>query len=711
MTRIKSLLAGVVASAIVAVVPATAQTVHVAGAGSSAQFLSAAIGADTLALSLPNVGVPTYSSNSSNCNTNGDTLASYHYSAKNQAYIVDVRSSNINPEEGNLWVVWTADCSDPTGATGVQDIWLDVSVDSTVGVRALHAQETSGAGAQVGIVAPPVGPANLIGANAIWPDNSGDIALPANVYNVIGTGITNTTAGSDVHVNVGLTDIRPEDALVATTRTLCNGNASLSCLGYRLIQGNANYGVSILSGQTGSTAKATPENFSLGGGDDPITGKAVPATTTIPIGAAPIVFGLNNNGAASYPTNLISGVRGNGSSGGPYLLANLFDGTTICDTTNPAFGFSGTPTFSINPILREPLSGTMNTTEFSLFRTTGNTSDSQEMGISGAGARSEAPTNPVNSTTGVCSAGGGYRSRAIGTGEVTAGIDSIAGGLGYFFWSFSNGGKFKGGANYNYLTIDGVDPLGGIGGAGQTFPYCPTGTATNCPASLWPNNISYPTLRNGTYGAWSIYRWVVYTSNTDPVGPAALAAAAQNAIDTTVADYVPFYTATGGIGGVSDGLSVYHSHFKDTVPLGSCSPVATCKSVTGVNGAATSANATNGGNTLGGGDEAGGDVGGVIEGPFGIAEAFSGTVTTSATHTNNKGYKVTWTAGQKFLANAAWEGQSITIDSVVYTIANVLPTTTTLYVTTSPGTATGQSYSATLPTALAKTPGTLNKKR
>ncbi len=715
MTRFKSLFAGVVASAIVAVVPASAQTVHVAGAGSSAQFLSAAIGADSLALGLSNVGVPTYSTSSSNCNTNGDTLAVYHYSSKNSGYVVDIRSSNINPELGNVWVVWTADCSDATGATGVADIWTDISVDSTVGVRSVLAQESNGAGAQLGLVTPPPSPGNLIGNSAIWPDNSNDVALPAAVYNVIGTGITNATAGSDVHINVGLTDIRPEDALVATTRTLCNGNASLSCLGYRLIQGNANYGVSIHSGQPTSTAIATPENFALGGGIDPITGETVPATTTIPIGAAPIVFGLNNGGAGAgnYPTNLISGVSGTGSASGPYLLANLFDGTTICDTTNPTFGFTGA-TFNINPILREPLSGTMNTTEFSLFRTTGNTSDSQEKGVSGAGSLSQAPLNPLNSTNGGCTAGGGYRSRAIGTGEVlgksgAGGIVGTVGGLGYFFWSFPNGQKFSGSANYNYLTLDGVDPIG-LGTANQTMPNCPVSPATSCPASLWAGNASYPNLRNGKYGAWSIYRWVVYTSNTDPVGPAALAAAAQNAVDTTVADYVPFYTATGGIGGVSDGLSVYHSHHSDTVPVGACG--SGCKTVVGVNGPATSANGTNGGNTLGGGTEAGGDEGGVIEGPFGINAAFSGTVTTSGTHTANKGYKVTWKTGQKFEALASWEGQTIVINSVSYTIANVLPTTTGLYVVTDPGNQTTPvAYSATLPTPAATAPGILNKKR
>lgn len=705
----RTLITAALMLAVSGVLPAFAQTVHVAGGGASSQFLTAGIGADTLALSLANVGVPTYSSNAANCNTNGDTLAVYHYSGKNAAYLVDSRSTNIPPTAGNAWVVWTADCSDATGSTGVQDIWLNVSVDGTTAIRALYAQQPNGtAGAQIGISTPPPSPANLITPSALWPDNAVDVALPANVYNVIGTGITNATVGSDVHVNVALSEERPEDALVITTRSLTNGTSTLSGLGYRLIQGNANYGSSILSGQAGSTASATPENFALSGGTDPVTGITVPATTVIPIGAAPVVFAYNNNGAGAgnYPTNLISGVKGTGAAGGPYLLANLFDGTTTCDTTNPAFGFTG-PTTNVNLVLREPLASAEATVEYSLFRTTGNTSDSQEKGISGSGALSEHPVNPVSGLT--CVGGGGSRSRAIGSSEEVTAIDTQANALGYFFYSFPNAAKFKGSPNYNYLTLDGVDPLGGIGGAGQTFPYCTSGSETNCPASLWPGNLSYPTLRNGTYGAWALYRWIVYASNTDPVGPAALATATENAVDTTVADYVPFYTATGGIGGVSDGLSVYHSHFTDTLPSGACGT--SCKSIVGKNGSATSANATNGGNTLGGETETGGDMGGVIEGPFGIDIAYSGTVTTTATLTKNKGYKVTWTAGQKFIADAAWEGQTITIAGNPYTIASVLPSTTTLYVTTSPGTATGQSYSATLPTALATGNGVLNKKR
>lgn len=706
MTRVKNLFAGLLLTASVALVPAAnaAPAVHVAGAGSSAQFLTAAIGADNLGLSLSGVGVPTFSANATNCSTAGQANAVYHYSAKNAAFVVDTRSTNINPEKGNLWVVWVAACSDPTGATGVTDIWTDISVDSTVGVRALHAQ-TSAPGAQLGVSTPPPAAGNLISgtsSSAIWPDNAFDIALPSSVYNTIGTGITNATAGSDVHINVGLTDIRPEDALFATTRSLNAGNATLTGLGYRLIASNSNFGKSIQSGQPGSTAAATPESFALGGGIDPITGVTVPATTTIPVGAAPIVFALNHGTAASFPTNVVSGVTpGKHVAGQVYPLAKLFDGTTQCDTTNAAFTPTGTTVQNVNPVLREPLSGTMNTTEFNLFRSFGNTTDSQEKGVSGVG--SGFPINPLNSSTGACSSGGGFRARAIGTGEVVNAIAGQTGAIGYFFYSFSNA-KGLTASSVNYLTLDGVDPLGGIGLANNAFPACPVAPATNCPSSLWSHNQSFLTLRNGTYKAWSLYRWVIYAGGSDPVGPAALAQATQDAVDTTIADFVPFFTATGGISGSSDGLTVYRSHFKVTVPKNTCAPVG-CVSVVGNNGAATTDNNTYVGNTLGGSTESGGDVGGLIIGPY------NGAVTTSCTLTAGKGYKVTAVKPTVFFAGLAWEGKDLDLAGSENTVSTTAaPTVAILYVQNLPANCPGggaTSYAMEQNPA----PGTLNKKQ
>ncbi len=436
MTRIKFLLAALAVAAIAAVVPAAhAQeqacfnglsgcNVHVAGAGSSAQFLTAGLGADALALSVTGVGAPNYASNSTNplnCNTTGAPNAVYHWSLKNGANVVDNRDSRILPELGNVWIVWIANCADATGSTGVTDVWTDVSVDSTVGNRVFFAAETAGNGAQVQVPVPAPAGGNLIGSAALWQDNSvDDTALPTNVSGAIGTGST-----GGVHVNVGLTDIRPEDAYVATARALGKLNTTTwAGLGY--IGVSADIGEPILTAQ-GTNTQATPVKFELAGGTDPITHLAVRAATTVPIGAAPIVFIFNNNGATSVPLDLKSGVAPHSHvTGQVYPLANLFDGTSSCSLANPAFdSFSGAPqTTNITVTLREPLSGTMNTTEFNLFRSDGNTDDSQEKGVINPYSK---PYNPLN----LACASGGNRWRAIGTGEVVNAVLNNADTLGY----------------------------------------------------------------------------------------------------------------------------------------------------------------------------------------------------------------------------------------------------------------------------------------
>jgi hypothetical protein len=183
----------------------------------------------------------------------------------------------------------------------------------------------------------------------------------------------------------------------------------------------------------------------------------------------------------------------------------------------------------------------------------------------------------------------------------------------------------------------------------------------------------------------------------DPYGPDILAQSAQDDVDNTVSDFVPFHTSNN-----SDGLDVYRSHF-------------TQSGVAGDNGNATEQNSENNGNTLGGGPEAGGDVGGAIEGPFGITVPdTTGDVITSGTDTKNKGYRVTWKSGLKFTVGTSWEGGNITIAGTQYTIANVALTDTILYVTTDPGNnTTAVPYSASFPYTYpaAVAPGVLNKKQ
>jgi len=658
-------------AAIVAVVPAAnGQTIHVAGASGSSQFLTAALGADQLALTeiAANVAKGIW--------TQGQK-STFHWTAKNSANIIDTRdpAGRILPEIGNVFVVWIADSSNSTGNTNVTDIWTAVSVDATVAVRAFSAQETSGSGAQLQVI--PAVQGNLIFPTSLWADGRADVSLigVTNVSNAIGTSSTVT---GYLHINVALTDLRPEDALYATTRALGTLNTTTwSGLGYK--GPTPNIGAPIFSAQ-GTGASSTPIKFALSGGTDPITHLAVPAYTTIPVGASPFIFVLNNGGAYSSSTaNFITGV----GTKGPFPLAHLFDGTTTADTHNPAFGGSGdgagTP---LTLILREPISAAANVVEFNEFRTTGNTSDSQEVGVVNP---TRAPYNPLNLPTAIH----GSRQRANSTSEVVSALKN-PNTLGYIAFGFGNAAKLSG-ASWNYLTLDGVDPLAIPGTINQELP---NGSVTSA-ASVWPSTPSFPNLRNGTYKAWSVERYLVANSviGTDPYGPDVLAQSEQDSVDNTVSDFVPFHTSNG-----SDGLDVYRSHFTQSGHIGN-------------NGVATPPNLLDGGNTLGGATEAGGDVGGAIEGPFGVPVRYSGTVTTTKILTAGKGYKVTWTAGEKFTAGSAWEGLTITVNGSNYTVANVAVTSTALYVTTNPNTQTHVAYDLTATTALALAPGVLNKKQ
>ncbi len=665
-------LATLLAVVLVGALSVSAQTLHLVAASASSQFLTAAIGADQLALN-------EIANNVANGTWQPGQQATFHWTAKNGANILDTRAGgDILPALGNVFVVWIAAASDPTGNTSVTDIWTAESVDATVAVRAFSAQETTGSGAQLELI--PGAANNLVSPQTLWPDGNADVSI-VNAPNVSGAIGTSATGAGDAHINAALSDLRPEDALFATTRALGKLNTKTwAGLGY--IGPTKEVGSPIYTAQ-GTGTQATPVAFGLSGQTDPITKIAVPAYTTIPVGASVIVFVLNNGGTFSSSTaNLITGI----GTKGPFPLAHLFDGTTIADTHNAAFGGpgdgAGTP---LTLILREPLAAAMNVAEFSEFRTEENKDDSQEVGVTNP---YDSPYNPLNLSTPIH----GVRQRALSTSEVVSALGT-ADSLGYIFFSFANVSKLAK-SNYNYLTLDGVDPLAIPGTTNQELP---NGTVTDA-NDVW-GGPSFPNLRNGTYKAWSLERYLVPNSllGVDPYGPDVLAQTAQDLVDSTVSDYVPFYTSDG-----SDGLDVYRSHF-------------TQSGVAGDNGAATPANSLDNGNTLGGGEEAGGDVGGAIQGPFGITVPnTTGTVSTSGTLTKKKGYKVTWVSGVQFTAGTTWEGGSITINGTSYTIANVALTSKVLYVTTDPGTiakSAAAAYSAAFPYTYpaATAPGVLNE--
>jgi hypothetical protein len=213
----------------------------------------------------------------------------------------------------------------------------------------------------------------------------------------------------------------------------------------------------------------------------------------------------------------------------------------------------------LSVILREPLSGTMNTTEFDVFRVrlTPNffaSKNSQEKGINlatGACPGLGCP-NPLD----LASADGGTRFRAIGTGAEISGVTGVGGiknladSIGYAFFSYGNVAAIAGASGVGrYVTLDGVD---GIATA-YSNGVLPTCTAP-CPAAA---GTSFPHLRDGSYRAWSILRLVTDSSGPNLTNSQKLVTAAQNEINKTVPDFVPAVATTDG----DPGIPYLRSHF------------------------------------------------------------------------------------------------------------------------------------------------------
>jgi len=536
MIRRKSVFCALLFAAIVttAIVPAHAQpNVNFIGAGSSAMWQIMAIAA------FNNLAGP----------------GAHHFTVKGNCtsgpcgFIDDSqRSSSIANEGGNLWIVWDSTQS---------NVWAYISVDSVVGVRSFMATPRTtldiDADAMTGV---PGSQTNLI-SSALW--GADDATVPATIYNAL--NFTTITAG--------MTDIRPEDAYYASCRAMGALDTTLyEGLGYGSgCNGATLVGTQIKSAFTAATAN--PVEFVLDGNADPFSGNTVPASTTIAVGAAPILFLINK-------TNAIGGL-GATSGGNPVFkniattdAQNIFNGNA-CDGN--AFNAPGAPPdFPVHVMLREPLSGTMNTTEFTVFRTQAAYPNTQENGID----PSTASGNPLNQA---CASGGGDRKRGIGTGEIVGtAVHNTADSVGYAFFSYGNVSSIAGTTNYGYLTLDGVDGLNSSYTNGQ-LPTCPA--PAFCPAT--PGS-SYPHLRDGTYTSWSVVRAVTDASGPNLTNLQALVTAAQAHINEKVPDFVPFVATPDG----DPGLTLYRSHF--TVPGTGIAP----------------------NNGLGASPEAGGDVGGCI---------------------------------------------------------------------------------------------------
>jgi hypothetical protein len=525
MTRIKSAFAVLVLAALVSVVPqAHAQTPKVILAGSSAMW-------QAMALGTYNVG---------KC-VSGGTAPCFHYT--NSSFNLSdsrptVKGGTTAVDSAGVWIVWDSAAS--------PNVWAYIKVDSGVGDRCYFAQPHC----TINISSFPA-PGNVI-SSTLWGDSSVDSTPPASVQALFTSGLT---------INTAATDIRPEDALFATCRAnskLGGGVDNLAGLGYGVNNSGvcpafgaalANLeGSDIMSAYPLSTSTAHILAFNISG-HDPFTGTLIPAAGTVSVGAAPIIFITQRIGALATVTNATDA-----------QLHAAFGGSN-CDAS--AFGAPASP---IQVYLREPLSGTMNTTEYTVFRYPNFSGTSQETGV--------AAQNPLNKA---CTAGGS-RHRSIGTGEevkfvLNSNANFSTDGIGYTFFSYGNVSSIANNANYAYLTLDGVDGIfhrygstidpgqpatAGVLPAAANLPATCAGGAGAFPCAegkIWSGNLSFPNIRNGSYRAWSTLR--VVSNGTALVDAKLLVASAQSFVVTTVPDFVPAQK----VGTTDPGLPLLRSHY------------------------------------------------------------------------------------------------------------------------------------------------------
>ncbi|MGA9527764.1 MAG: hypothetical protein WBS24_06585 [Terriglobales bacterium] len=556
MSLMKSMFVVLLLTAAVCIVPQAQATVtiEVTMAGSSGAWQALGIGTY-------NYCVKTYGSG--NC---------FHWtSASNVVNLTDTRVTPVNNDAGTIWIVWEGTASAAT------KLWSDDKVDSVVGNRCFWAQPQCNVNA-TGTNLAGSGAGKI--ASAIW---GADTALPSNVVSIFQNGTILTALASD---------IRPEDAAFESCRVNSalgagsyGGGASdgLDGLGYNT--NNTSPGACVGTGLSqahyvGSQIKsAYPSSGTIANvlafaitGNDPISGTAIPTASTVEVGADPVIFFFERD--KGQLTNL--------QNVSPQELQQAFSGTN-CDAN--AFGL---PTGNIGIFLREPLSGTMITSEFTSFR--GPTLYDGTGGGGVLGISQEAnvgSNNPLNAQSGTCLTGSGARYRGVGTSDMQNWVKnsgSILGtdGIGYQFFSFGNFSPIAGNANYGYATINNVDPIfasygpqistgnpldpgqpnpaGTTPGAGSAWTAaCPSGFP--CPEkNIWAGGLSFPHVRDGSYKAWSMIRVAAY-SGTTLTNLKNLVKGAQVSFVDDVPDMVPA-VKTVGSSATDPGLLLVRSHFQ-----------------------------------------------------------------------------------------------------------------------------------------------------
>lgn len=473
-----------------------AQTVAYLATGSSALFLE--LGQAALASSA--TGTP--------CGWSGNSNA--------DIVVEDQRTSPSTNEQGAVWIAWGAGSGTCAAPAGSYNIYAQMNLDSVLGDRCFFEVDSSGTPGCTWSVTVSAGTAGA-GLLAPYP-SAGETPIPQAVI----------TALNGQHTFVAATDIRPEDAKFATQRmfTPCTSTIyrepynqtvyETTGLGY----GSGTVGTSVSSDFSTKTFHVLQFNIT---GTDPITGNAVPAYSVSTVGAQPIVVTVS-----PVPT----GGTGIGAASdiSSFTLALFYEG--VLGRSTDLFGPSTTNPVTV--LVREPLSGTYNTFEYSVpnssqFKTSQDANNCTSSGTVKA--------NPLNVASANGAISGAARRRVIGTSEMVAELQAATTDtMGYFFWSAANAEAFTS-INGKYLTVNGVDPLQNSY-TGGVFPTQAAGTL---------GNVTFVNLNAGDYPIWSALRLV--SNSPAPAGVTNVIAAAQT-LTSTQSDFITLAN-----------LKVWHSHF------------------------------------------------------------------------------------------------------------------------------------------------------
>lgn len=584
MLRMKFVFAVLAIAIIAGMVPtahATTPAFPVVIAGSSALWQTMALGAY----------------NDGNCPADGVKPCFHWTSASNALNLQDCRvqlvgSTGCNEDAASIWVVY-----DSSTAAAGPNVWEFAKVDSVVGDRCFFAQPGCS------VIDPSGTNANwkAAGANKIsstlWGDGTSDVtALPSTVLNIL--------EGSLNVVNVAATDIRPEDAQWAIDRVNSAAGASVAGgansdgtdgLGYGTNPSGASpsdtvtcptkvtlaegQGTPIYSGygHTGTSSDAANVLAFNITGSDPFSCTKVPTYTLNNVGASPIVFvNSRSNTLASLTTAT------------ERQLSTVFSGT--CVDSSAFFSDTCTSSGNINAFLREPLSGTYNTTEATVMRYPTLYSASTPAPVEGQSQElntvvSSVLQNPLVCQAGTTAAGSGCRYRGVGTSEVVGGVQNSnngskvsnqTDGIAYTFFSYGNVSALADSTAYGYIQLNGVDPIfqtynskvdpGQPAAAKGTIPGTAETTFPTCEKNIWMNGFSFPNVRNGTYRAWSLLHLVNNSTQSTPVKD--LIATSNAYVVTSVPDYIPDAAVTAAAGSTCGaaaykdlGLLLVRSHY------------------------------------------------------------------------------------------------------------------------------------------------------